>query len=195
MYDYNLFNGINNITDGLSNTFAKGEGAGGAHWKLCGSENGLDRDLYPCNRPDEMNPIAAYTNQAAQPWLPGQVNSDPYPLIGLKVTSLLGCTAEALNKNPVTATLANRYALSITIDPNSCNSGQSPNPPYPPHRTSNFRSDHPGGAHFLFADGSVQFIPEAINHLISYPGGGPLVGGVYQALSTRAGGEPNTNFE
>jgi prepilin-type processing-associated H-X9-DG protein len=40
-----------------------------------------------------------------------------------------------------------------------------------------FRSLHPGGANFAFADGSVKFIKNQINYL------------VYRNLSTRAGGE------
>jgi prepilin-type N-terminal cleavage/methylation domain-containing protein/prepilin-type processing-associated H-X9-DG protein len=40
-----------------------------------------------------------------------------------------------------------------------------------------FRSDHPGGAQFVFVDGSVHFVPEEIE----YP--------VLRALVTRAGGE------
>jgi prepilin-type N-terminal cleavage/methylation domain-containing protein/prepilin-type processing-associated H-X9-DG protein len=40
-----------------------------------------------------------------------------------------------------------------------------------------FKSLHPGGAHFVMADGSVQFINESIDHL------------TYRALSTRNGGE------
>ncbi|MGE5757141.1 MAG: DUF1559 domain-containing protein, partial [Planctomycetaceae bacterium] len=41
-----------------------------------------------------------------------------------------------------------------------------------------FRSFHPGGANFLFGDGSVRFLKETINRQ-----------GVYWALSTRCGGE------
>ena len=40
-----------------------------------------------------------------------------------------------------------------------------------------FRSHHPGGANFAFADGSVRFIKETINNF------------TYQALGTRKGGE------
>ncbi len=41
-----------------------------------------------------------------------------------------------------------------------------------------FRSDHAGGAHFAFVDGSVRFLSEDIDR------------GIYSALATRAGGEP-----
>jgi prepilin-type N-terminal cleavage/methylation domain-containing protein/prepilin-type processing-associated H-X9-DG protein len=45
-----------------------------------------------------------------------------------------------------------------------------------------FRSEHSGGANFVFADGSVRFVPESIDHA------------TYQKLSTRAGGEVIPNF-
>jgi prepilin-type N-terminal cleavage/methylation domain-containing protein/prepilin-type processing-associated H-X9-DG protein len=47
-----------------------------------------------------------------------------------------------------------------------------------------FRSDHPGGVNFAFADGSVRFIADDINQA------------TLQALATRAGGEvvENTDF-
>jgi len=54
----------------------------------------------------------------------------------------------------------------------------STRPPMPIlDRLQSFRSDHPGGCHFLFGDGSVRFIHGNI----------PL--DLYQALGTRAGGE------
>jgi prepilin-type processing-associated H-X9-DG protein len=51
-----------------------------------------------------------------------------------------------------------------------------------------FRSFHPGGANFLFADGSVHFLKSTINM------GSPTFGtinniGVYRMLGTKAGGE------
>jgi prepilin-type N-terminal cleavage/methylation domain-containing protein/prepilin-type processing-associated H-X9-DG protein len=51
----------------------------------------------------------------------------------------------------------------------------TPNDPH--HHFDDFTSFHPGGVHFLFGDGSVQ----RINNQIDL--------GVYQALSTRGGGE------
>jgi prepilin-type N-terminal cleavage/methylation domain-containing protein/prepilin-type processing-associated H-X9-DG protein len=52
----------------------------------------------------------------------------------------------------------------------------------PPHSNRSFRSDHPGGVQFLFVDGSVQFISTD-----SSPD-------VRRALVTRAGDEPNHDF-
>ena len=45
-----------------------------------------------------------------------------------------------------------------------------------------FASRHPGGAHFSFGDGRVQFLSEGIDL------------NTYQALATRAGGEPLSGF-
>ncbi len=60
-----------------------------------------------------------------------------------------------------------------------------------------FRSLHPGGANFVFGDGSVHFIKNTINmgnlQNFTVPGGSsPPPGaqiGIYRALSTRGGGE------
>jgi prepilin-type N-terminal cleavage/methylation domain-containing protein/prepilin-type processing-associated H-X9-DG protein len=46
-----------------------------------------------------------------------------------------------------------------------------------------FRSDHAGGAHFAFVDGSVRFLTEDIDRA------------VYNAMATRAGGEPLDHTE
>ena len=67
-------------------------------------------------------------------------------------------------------------------------------------------SNHPGGANFAFADGSVHFLKDTIDSWATDAAGNPLgvtynfsttvfdvapgtKFGVYQALSTRAGGE------
>ena len=53
-------------------------------------------------------------------------------------------------------------------------------------RVASAASYHPGGCHFLFADGSVQFLSQNIGS------GGPLT--VLYALTTRAGGETNISY-
>jgi prepilin-type N-terminal cleavage/methylation domain-containing protein/prepilin-type processing-associated H-X9-DG protein len=50
-----------------------------------------------------------------------------------------------------------------------------------------FRSQHPGGAHFLFGDGSVRFLKETID--MGSPNYADHNPGVYRKLSTKAGGE------
>ena len=45
------------------------------------------------------------------------------------------------------------------------------------YATRGFKSPHPGGANFLFADGHVQFLKASINPI------------TYNALGSRAGGE------
>ncbi len=58
----------------------------------------------------------------------------------------------------------------------------APNPSYETRQNwwqaaRGFKSLHPGGAHFVMADGSVHFVTEGIDH------------NVYRGLSTRHGGE------
>jgi prepilin-type N-terminal cleavage/methylation domain-containing protein/prepilin-type processing-associated H-X9-DG protein len=50
-----------------------------------------------------------------------------------------------------------------------------------------FRSHHPGGAHFLFGDGSVRFLKQTID--MGSPHYADHNVGVYRKLSTKAGGE------
>jgi prepilin-type processing-associated H-X9-DG protein len=54
-----------------------------------------------------------------------------------------------------------------------------PDPPTPANwpQVMGFRSLHAGGAHFAYADASVHFISENIDHIL------------YMAMSTRAEGE------
>jgi prepilin-type processing-associated H-X9-DG protein len=90
----------------------------------------------------------------------------------------MACTLEPMNKWPVTNAKTGENALqnctkSQPAAPGTRNAGPSGGP----HTTPNFRSDHPGGCNFLFADGSVHFMNEDIDILL------------YQQLSTHAGGE------
>jgi prepilin-type processing-associated H-X9-DG protein len=147
------------ISDGSSNTFALGEGAGGPRWPLCHGAG--------CTTPyaGPSGPIPA-TN----PWIIGAIGTQMTLSLGFVTGGIWGSTVEPPNKRPVTDTYG-----SITDVFNctcSLNGG--------PHTTANFRSDHPGGVQFLLADGSVQFIGQAIDIT------------VYRGLSTIAEGVPVT---
>jgi prepilin-type processing-associated H-X9-DG protein len=91
----------------------------------------------------------------------------------------MACTLEPMNKSPVTLAYADDGKL---ID---CRKSQPSAPGTKAgeqttggfHITPNYRSDHSGGCHFLFADGSVHFLQETIDMLL------------YQQLSTHAGNE------
>ena len=76
-------------------------------------------------------------------------------------------TVERLNKVPVTDSV---HAVLQTFDCRASFEGG-------PHWTTNFRSFHPGGALFLYADGSVRWTKETIAM------------STYRALSTIQGGE------
>jgi prepilin-type N-terminal cleavage/methylation domain-containing protein/prepilin-type processing-associated H-X9-DG protein len=117
--------------------------------------------------------------------------------MGIRGGWVMACTMEPINKNPVTGS----YALYFSGDSSSrtCLSSWGLHADMPPtvsgsYRTnwpaklgagpspdsasmSNFRSDHPSGALFLFCDGHVQFLNENIDM------------STYTGLSTIQGGE------
>ncbi|HEY2841357.1 MAG TPA: DUF1559 domain-containing protein [Pirellulales bacterium] len=187
MFDYNLFNGPQQITDGLSNTFCMGEAAQGAKYSVA-----------PLSNPTSFSSSA----RPYQAWGQGQVNADVIAAIDpLTVCGPFAATTIKLNTNPVIETLAQAGSgsgLIIEQNPAACtsavNGGQ--------HMVSNFRSPHPSGGNFLLADGSTRFILETIDFGPTYlvrgltMGGPKLTGtvpaptGLYQQLSTRGGGEP-----
>jgi prepilin-type N-terminal cleavage/methylation domain-containing protein/prepilin-type processing-associated H-X9-DG protein len=63
-----------------------------------------------------------------------------------------------------------------------CNATHVPSADFPIYDPDTFYSTHPGGANFLFGDGSVHFLTSNINP------------DTYQALSTIAGGEVTTDW-
>jgi prepilin-type N-terminal cleavage/methylation domain-containing protein/prepilin-type processing-associated H-X9-DG protein len=144
---------IKQIIDGTSHTMAMGEAAGGEHWPVCRRPG--------CTAPE------GHTQGANVPWMIGNLGDDAIADTGYLFTGIYGSTIEPMNKRAVTATNINEAGI---FDCRSSADGG-------PHSSSNFRSDHSGGAQFLFCDGSVHFVAEAIE----MP--------VYCALSTFAGGE------
>ncbi|MEX2091993.1 MAG: DUF1559 domain-containing protein, partial [Pirellulales bacterium] len=140
------------ITDGTSHTLAMGEAAGGERWPLCFGPG--------CAEPGEAG------LNAEVPWISGlPVNNFFLPVL---VSSVFGTTIEPMNKWPVTNTMIE--VSSGTNCRSSADGGR--------HMASNFRSDHPGGAFFLFCDGSVHFVAETIEPVL------------YRRLSTIAENEP-----
>jgi prepilin-type N-terminal cleavage/methylation domain-containing protein len=140
------------ITDGTSHTLAMGEAAGGEDWPL-----GYG--------PGSTVPGAVGLT-ADVPWLSGLPGNDFF--LPVLISSIFASTMEPMNKRPVTNTM---IMLASGTDCRSTADGG-------PHMTSNFRSDHAGGAIFLCFDGSVQFLSEDVD-LANY-----------RRLSTVAEGEP-----
>jgi prepilin-type N-terminal cleavage/methylation domain-containing protein/prepilin-type processing-associated H-X9-DG protein len=147
---------LKEITDGTSKSFCMGEGAGGPRWPLCRGAG--------CKQPPEDS---SKTHVATNVWPIGAVGNAQFEAAGLLTAGVWGCTIDPLNKWPVTDSWAD---INGSADCRCSEQGGL-------HTTSNFRSDHPGGGQFLFADGSLHFVAETIELAI------------YRGLSTIAGGE------
>jgi prepilin-type N-terminal cleavage/methylation domain-containing protein/prepilin-type processing-associated H-X9-DG protein len=177
VFDFNWSVPMRKITDGTSKTIAMGEGAHGQNWQVARATSGQDRSAPTTGIAAKRTSYMAWIN-AEPSFLIG-------PALGVYLYSVLACTLEPLNKNPVTSAWVNAETLSTdgskslpgalgTSNRTSCvtfGSGCGR------HVSPNFRSDHPGGGNFLFADGSVHFLGEDIEML------------TYQQLSTMAGDE------
>ena len=129
---------LSQVSDGLSNTIAMGEAAGGDRWPVCNGPG--------CDLPDASGITADV------PWVIGNLAAD-FMLPQLLTSSVYGSTVEPPNKWPVTNTMLDTASV---LDCGCSKAGGR-------HRVSNFRSDHPGGALFLYCDGSVQFLTEDID--------------------------------
>jgi prepilin-type N-terminal cleavage/methylation domain-containing protein/prepilin-type processing-associated H-X9-DG protein len=150
-----------NITDGLSNTIAVGEAAGGNSYYVVGDINDLSQPAVEpfINGPATMDQAwaAASMGDYQHPWYAG----------------ILGVTAQiGFGANPMDEPMNRRPGMPTILggDPTGSNAGGL-------DRVSGFRSMHMVGCNFLFADGSVHFLPQAIDPV------------VYRALSSYAGGE------
>ncbi len=188
MFDFNFQVSIRKITDGTSRTIAMGEGAYGPKWQCAAVTT-------PTAARTTTLRMAVATGSGAtrQPFMTW-INAEPAfssvsgPM-GIYLYSVFACTIEPLNKNPVTsAWVSSADVMSTaggaksmagangTLLPTSCSGPYNSTPGgCGPHIAPNFRSDHPGGGNFLYADGSVHFINEDIDML------------TYQRMSTMAG--------
>jgi prepilin-type N-terminal cleavage/methylation domain-containing protein/prepilin-type processing-associated H-X9-DG protein len=152
---------LTDITDGTSSTFAIGEAAGGNSYYLIGDLNNPSQPVTEpfVNGPAVMDQAWAVASlgDTAHPWYAG--------IFG--VTAQFGLAPnprdEPMNRRPGTPSVIGSDGSGFNV------SGRD--------RVSGFRSMHPAGCNFLYADGSVHFVPQSIDSA------------VYRALSTYAGGE------
>lgn len=189
------------VKDGLSNTFAMGEGAQGRSWGICNANPGSR--YADANMRIEQD---SCQNSASGQLLPNPDDaSRVYPIYqawwmtpsilpaadeGALVGAPFGCTLDRLNTRPVSHTVIGvngAGVIAIATAMLSCKpsldfdgSGPATAAASSNHATSGFRSDHPGGGNFLFGDGAVKFIQDGVD----LP--------TYRALSTIQGGETNT---
>jgi prepilin-type N-terminal cleavage/methylation domain-containing protein/prepilin-type processing-associated H-X9-DG protein len=164
MFDINWGVRAARVTDGLSRTIAAGEVASGPNWPTA--------HVLPT---DPASRFKSTQLPSFQAWaVAGVLPTDYYRPYG----STMACTLERINKSPVTNASC---PWGITNDYNKSLPSAAGTPPPTtgggPHAAPNFRSDHAGGANFLFADGSASFLEERIDMLL------------YQQLSTMAGDE------
>jgi prepilin-type N-terminal cleavage/methylation domain-containing protein/prepilin-type processing-associated H-X9-DG protein len=135
LISFNRKTDFSDVTDGTSQTLAMGEADTAqliCHGVGCSTAT-----------PDRT---------ATQVWLSGSPSYDFLTATGFILGSHSAATVEPLNKSPVT----DSYIAAASLD--DCRSSQDGGL----HATSNFRSAHPGGANFLFVDGSAHFTSDDV---------------------------------
>jgi prepilin-type processing-associated H-X9-DG protein len=172
-FDVNTRTRLTDIADGASATFAVGEGAGNnprfgiRHYY---ADTAPAADLFP-----------GQSRLIDQSWSSGPTATNALHSLGLLGGACLGVTAlRGGHPDPFDERMNRPLALPALDFNNGCvNAGTAPGT-Y--DIISGFRSVHPGGCHFLFCDGSVRFVGEAV------------APDAYRALSTIAGGEVVGDF-
>ncbi len=168
VFDVNTQTRMAEITDGTSQTFLVGEGAGG-------NPHYLVRWHYPDTAP-AINPYTGQPQVADQSWSAGAMASSVLHSTNVPGASTMGITALRGGFAPVYDEPMNNRLVLAAIDSNhGCDNSGTEVGTY--DTISGFHSMHGGGCNFAFADGSVHFIPQSVDPA------------VYRGLSTMAGGE------
>ena len=151
------------ITDGLSSTIALGEAAGGTPYYVVADIDNLGQPAVEpfINGPANMD----------QAWSVASIGDTQHPWYA----GIFGVTAQwGLSPSPMDEPMNRRPGMPSII---GLGADRHTDHELLLDRISGFRSMHLVGCNFLFADGSVHFLPQAIDP------------SVYRALSTYAGGE------
>jgi prepilin-type processing-associated H-X9-DG protein/prepilin-type N-terminal cleavage/methylation domain-containing protein len=149
------------ISDGLSNTFAVGEAAGGNPFYVAADLNNPTQSV--------VEPFVDGPAVMDQAWVVASLGDLQHPWYA----GLFGVTAQfGMAPDPRDEPMNRRPATPTVIGSDSSGYNQSGR-----DRVSGFRSMHPGGCNFLFADGGVRWVRQGIDPA------------TYRALSTYAGGE------
>jgi prepilin-type N-terminal cleavage/methylation domain-containing protein/prepilin-type processing-associated H-X9-DG protein len=204
MFDVNAYTRVAEVIDGMSNTFAIGEGAGNTPLYVAKLAY---TDITPAFFPDPTQ--GGSPQQIDQSWGAGSVQNGLLTQAnqGKVFGCIFGVTAqcggwtpvcdEPLNGVPDMPNAAQQTydgfftshkLITCSVDWNmtvGALSNQDNNPAVTTQfdTVSGFRSVHIAGANFAYADGSVHFIKTGLDPAI------------YRGLSTRNGGEIIPNFD